>query len=113
MFMKSIFFCIICIYTFFLPFISFASTSKAISHFHQIHLSQSLSTNGYSEIVEIEEDDLQAFEFKNCWFKQNNKNNVFLNSQKDLDQSLKTVLCHNNLFYPIYPLFILHQVFSI
>ena len=111
--MKSILFFIICIYTFFLPAISFASSAKAIHDSQQVKRFKNVSNNGFSEIVEIEEDDFLEFEFKNSTYKQKSKFNSFAFPQKGLNHSLKRMLSQNRLLYQSSPLFILHQVFSI
>ncbi len=111
--MKSIFLFIIGIYTVFLPSISFASTAKAFHYSHQVEISTNVSSNGVSEIVEIEEDDLLEFEFKNTSLKKNCFNSSFFISQEVFKHALKRVLCQNNLINQTSPLFILHQVFSI
>jgi len=111
--MKSIFLCIIGIYTIFLPSISFASTAKAFHYSHQVKISNNVSSNWFTEIVEIEEDDLPQFEFKNPILKQNTNKNGSFNSQELYKHSLKRVLYQNNLLHQPSPLFILHQFFSI
>ena len=111
--MKSIFFCIICIYTFFLPSISFATSAKDFHYSHQVTFSKNLTHNWFTDIVEIEEDDFHEFEFKNSTYRQNPKFNSFSFSKKGINHSLKRILDQNKLLYHSSPLFILHQVFSI
>ncbi len=111
--MKSILYCIIFIYTCSVTSISFAFTAKAYQHCNRIESSKNISFDSCAQIIEIEEDDLPEFEFKNYSTNQNASYKSFFLFQELNNHFLKRVRRQNDFLIKHAELFIFYQIFRI